>query len=305
MDLTFALDLLAEEERRKQAEERARAAQAETVRLLAVAERSREALLSVVEDRMEAEEEVRRLNSGLEQRVLERMAQLRAINTELEAFTYTVSHDLRAPLRAIDGFAGVVIEEYGPKLDVEGRRLLEVVRANAVKMARLIDDLLSLSRLGRTELRHGPVDMAALARTVFLEVEPDPAARERIEFRVGPLPEASGDASLLRQVWVNLLGNAVKYSARKERPSIEVTGRQVEGMTEYTVCDNGVGFDMAYSGKLFRVFQRLHGPAEFPGTGIGLAIVQRIVDRHGGSVRAEGEVGKGAAFQFTLPAGTA
>ncbi|MBK9091047.1 MAG: PAS domain S-box protein [Holophagales bacterium] len=244
----------------------------------------------------------RELNAELERRVSERTAQLEEANKELEAFSYSVSHDLRAPLRAIDGFSRMIVEDHGERLDPEGRRLLGVVSANARRMAQLIDDLLRLSRLGRSEVRRTSVDMATLARNAFEEIVEAPEARGRIEFRVGDLPRAVGDPALLRQVWVNLLSNAVKFTANREWPVIEVDG-EVEGPSAvYRVKDNGAGFNMDYSGKLFGVFQRLHAPSEFEGTGVGLALVRRIVLRHGGRAWAEGRVGEGATFSFSLPA---
>ena len=244
----------------------------------------------------------RELNAELERRVSERTAQLEEANKELEAFSYSVSHDLRAPLRAIDGFSRMIVEDHGERLDPEGRRLLGVVSANARRMAQLIDDLLRLSRLGRSEMRRTSVDMASLARAAFEEIVEAPEARGRIEFRVGDLPRAEGDPALLMQVWVNLLSNAVKFSANKEWPVIEIDGEGDGPSAVYRVRDNGAGFNMAYSGKLFGVFQRLHAPSEFEGTGVGLALVRRIVLRHGGRVWAEGRLGEGATFFFSLPA---
>lgn len=176
-----------------------------------------------------------------------------------------------APPRAIEGFSGVVAEEYGERLDPEGRRLLGVVRANAKRMSRLIDDLLLFSRTGRSEMKHERVAMAELARSVFTEAVGDDAARARIDFTAGALPDAAGDAALLRQAWVNLLANAVKFSAGQERPAIAVTGALEGAQAVYHVRDNGAGFEMQYAGKLFGVFQRLHAPDQFEGTGIGLA----------------------------------
>lgn len=295
---------------RKRAEEQARASQAEMSRLLAEADQSRQALLSVVEDQRATEAALRRsegmfrdLNAELERRVSERTAQLEEANKELEAFSYSVSHDLRAPLRAIDGFSRMIVEDHGEGLDTEGRRLLGVVSANARRMAQLIDDLLRLSRLGRSEVRRTSVDMASLARAAFEEIVEAPEARGRIEFRVGDLPRAEGDPALLTQIWVNLLSNAVKFTANREWPVIEIDG-EIEGPSAvYRVKDNGAGFNMAYSGKLFGVFQRLHAPSEFEGTGVGLALVRRIVLRHGGRAWAEGTVGEGATFFFSLPTG--
>jgi light-regulated signal transduction histidine kinase (bacteriophytochrome) len=219
----------------------------------------------------------------------------------LESFSYSVSHDLRAPLRAINGFALMLDEDYRDRLDPEGRRLLGVVRANAESMARLIDDLLAFSRLGKTALVSAPVDMNVLVREVLTESGNVPA-----EMRIGALPQAHGDRALLKQVWANLIGNAIKYSANAVAPVVTISGGETPNCDcEYRVEDNGAGFDMRYYDKLFGVFQRLHSASEFPGTGVGLAIVHRIVTRHGGRVWAEGQVGSGAVFHFTLGAGTA
>ncbi len=254
-----------------------------------------------VTERRQARDEIQRLNETLEQRVVERTRELEAANRELEAFTYSVSHDLRAPLRAIDGFTGILVEEHEGALGAEGQRVCGVIRDNARRMARLIDDLLSLSRVGRRGLADEAVDMEGLARAAALEAA-SPEERARGDLRIGRLPAARGDPNLLRQVWANLLGNAWKFSARRERPAIEVGAEERPGEVRYWVRDNGAGFDMAYAGKLFGVFQRLHGQDEFEGTGVGLAIVKRIVDRHGGGVWAEGRVGQGATFGFSLPA---
>jgi len=242
-----------------------------------------------------------RAQANLEDLVAERTSQLKAANEELEAFAFSVSHDLRAPLRAIEGFSAMVVKNHSGSLDSEGQRLLGVVRENARRMSRLIDDLLNLSRTGRAEIHRGRLDMEAMARAAFAEATLDPAVRARIDFRLGELPGAEGDASLVRQVWINLLTNAVKFTGRTERPVVEVSGAVEGGFARYQVRDNGAGFDMTYSGKLFGAFQRLHGVTEFEGTGIGLALVGRIVKRHGGRVSARGEVGTGATFTFELP----
>jgi signal transduction histidine kinase len=227
----------------------------------------------------------------------QRSAQLDAANQELDAFSHSVSHDLRAPLRAVDGYAGMLEEDYEARLDDDGRRKLKALRQGCAQMSRLIDDLLHFSRVGRAELRKAPVDMAQLAR----EAAPgaSEAGRARIEFE--ELAAASGDRSLLRQVWVNLLSNAVKYSGKREQPLVRVGCRTEGGQLIYWVRDNGAGFDPRYADRLFGVFQRLHRADEFPGTGVGLAIVQRVVTRHGGRVWAESRPGEGACFYFSLP----
>jgi two-component system sensor histidine kinase/response regulator len=234
----------------------------------------------------------------LEENLRKRSAALETANQELEAFSYSVSHDLRAPLRAVNGFAQMLEEDYGEKVDDEGRRLLATVRAGAVQMGRLIDDLLAFSRSGRQTLEASPVDMVALTREAaaqFLSEHPGS------KMDISNLPSAIGDGPLLKQVWVNLIGNAFKYSAKAPSPLIEIGGQKNDADVEYWVRDNGAGFDMKYYDKLFRVFQRLHGIDQFPGTGAGLAIVQRIIFRHGGRVWAEGWVGEGAVFHFSLP----
>jgi signal transduction histidine kinase len=242
----------------------------------------------------------RRLNLELEQRVRERTAELERVNAELDGFTRSVSHDLRAPLRAIEGFSRILQEEHAPRLDAEGKRLVGVVRDSTLGMGRLIDDLLAFSRAGRHELKLDRVDMASLVNAVFHELAPEDG-RDRVELRLAAIPDAWGNAALLRQVWSNLIGNALKFSAPRPRRVIEVGAREEPERTVYFVRDNGVGFDMKYVDKVFEVFQRLHSSAEFEGTGVGLALVQRIVQRHGGEVRAEGEVDRGATVSFTLP----
>ena len=258
-------------------------------------------LLGISEDiteRKEAERRVRALNEQLELRA----AQLEAANKELEGFSYSVSHDLRAPLRAVDGYSHMLQEDYSDRLDDEGRRLLSVIRHNARTMGTLIDDLLAFSRLGRQSLRIAEVDMTALAREAFDQLAQHlPHAAPR--FVLHALPAVPGDRTLLQQVWVNLLSNAAKYSSTRDAAVVEVTGQGNGTECIYCVQDNGVGFDMKYSHKLFGVFQRLHTASEFSGTGVGLAIVERVVSRHGGRVWVQAQVGEGAAFYFSLPRG--
>ena len=242
------------------------------------------------------EQEVRTLNADLELHAFE----LEEANKELESFSYSVSHDLRAPLRAIEGFSRILEEDYGPGLDDEGRRLLQTVRSNSLRMAQLIADLLEFSRWGRHPLASRRIEMTLLAQEVFKEVQlAAPDSSPRISF--GELPAAWGDASLIRQVWSNLLSNAVKYSGTRQNALIEVSGEAGDKEHTYSVKDNGAGFDMQYYNKLFGVFQRLHREDEFPGTGVGLAIVRRVVARHGGRVWAESKMNEGATFYFTLP----
>jgi signal transduction histidine kinase len=245
---------------------------------------------------------IQRLNADLERRVAERTAQIETSIKELEDFTYTVSHDLRTPLRAIGGFSRILEEDYGDKLDDEARRLIGVVRENTQRMGQLIDDLLTFSRLGRKPVAATRINMEALARSALAEVGA-PAAAGRARIEIHPLPEAWGDPALIKLVWTNLLSNAIKFSGKREQPVIEVSGPEDGAESVYCVKENGAGFDMQYYAKLFGVFQRLHGNDEFPGTGVGLAIVRRIVSRHGGRVWAEGKVDEGAAFYFSLPRG--
>lgn len=242
------------------------------------------------------EEQNQRLNEELRKQSVE----LTASNKELEAFAYSVSHDLRAPLRSIDGFSQALLEDYGPEFDEDGRDLLRRVRAAAQRMAALIDDLLGLSRVSRMEMDRQPVNLAELARNVAAELQAADADR-RADFVIAPEVWAEGDARLLQIVMENLLGNAWKFTANKAGARIEFGVAEHEGKRNYFVCDNGAGFDMKFSDKLFQVFQRLHKTSEFPGTGVGLATVHRIVLRHGGRIWAHGETDRGATFFFTLP----
>ncbi|HVS51275.1 MAG TPA: CHASE3 domain-containing protein [Opitutaceae bacterium] len=249
-------------------------------------------------EQREAQNRIQALNDDLRRRA----AQLEAANAELEAFSYSVSHDLRAPLRHIDGFSGLLASHAGEALDAESKRYLQTISRAARQMGALIDDLLAFSRIGRTPLRLDRVGTAELVANTITEARYEADGR-RIEWEIGALPDVVGDTSMLRQVWRNLLDNAAKYSGKAAQPRIAVGGRLEAAAGEYVffVRDNGVGFDMAYADKLFGVFQRLHSPAEFEGTGIGLANVRRIVTRHHGRTWAEGRVGEGATFYFSLP----
>jgi PAS domain S-box-containing protein len=237
----------------------------------------------------------------LEHRIALRTEQLEAKNKELESFSYSVSHDLRSPLRAISGYTRILEEDHAAHLDEEAKHWLNVVRSEAGRMAELIDDLLAFSRLGRENFKSVTIDMMALAQEVAVELRAAAGPAARIE--MDSLPPASGDRAMLRQVWVNLIGNAIKYSAKCDQPRVRIGGEKLQDETVYRIEDNGVGFDMRYYNKLFGVFQRLHSIEEFSGTGIGLAIVQRIVTRHRGRVWAESEPGRGAIFYFSLPCG--
>jgi len=247
--------------------------------------------------------EVQRARSDLEGQVVQRTQALRETNAELEAFSYSVSHDLRAPLRAIHGFARILLEDHGPALDPEAKRVLGVIDQNTKRMGQLIDDLLAFSRLGRKEVDSARVDMTELVRSVADEMRRSAGDRP-LEITVGPLPPARGDRDMLRQAVTNLLDNAAKFTRRRTPGRIDVGHNTNGAETVYFVKDNGAGFDQRYAGKLFGVFQRLHRADEFEGTGVGLAIVQRIVLRHGGRVWAEGQPDAGATFFFTLPGGS-
>ncbi len=244
---------------------------------------------------------VSQLNAELEQRVLQRTSQLEAANKELETFSYSVSHDLRTPLRAIDGFSHILLDDYADKLDDEGKRLLNVVRDNTRRMGQLIDDILQFSRSSSLEMTFSEIDMEELAREVVEELQPV-VANSKLQVNIEPIPPATGDHAMMHQVFVNLLSNAIKFSHFREHAIIKVGGSIKDNEAIYFVRDNGAGFDMQYADKLFGVFQRLHSVNEFEGTGIGLAIVQRIITRHGGRVWAEGKVNEGAAIYFALPA---
>jgi signal transduction histidine kinase len=241
------------------------------------------------------------LTDELEQRVADRTAALEAANKELEAFSYTVAHDLRAPLRAMDGFSRLLVEEHASALPADGQRYAGIVRENAQQMARLVDDLLAFARLGRQPVTKETVEIAALVRQVLADLRPQQEGR-RVAVIVGDMPGCSGDPSLLKQVFANLIGNALKFTRLKDDARVDVGASRDDqsGETVYFVKDNGAGFDMRYAHKLFGVFQRLHRTDEYEGTGVGLASVHRIIQRHGGRIWAEAEPGRGAAFYFTI-----
>jgi two-component system, sensor histidine kinase and response regulator len=256
----------------------------------------RQTLEAEIAERKRAAREIEQLNASLNVRA----AQLEAANKELESFTYSVSHDLRSPLRAIGGFARILEEDHADKLDDEGRRVVKVIRDGAGQMGHLIDDLLDFSRFNRKPVAITDIDMNTLAKSAFREVEEHSAVRPP-ELRLSSLPKAQGEPALIRQVWINLLSNAVKYTSKRAAPVVEVSGHTDGPDRVYCVRDNGAGFDMRYHKKLFGIFQRLHSSEQYSGTGVGLAIVERVVSRHGGRVWAEGKVNEGAAFYFSLP----
>jgi PAS domain S-box-containing protein len=248
-----------------------------------------------ITERKEAEKQIRQLNAELQMNVV----QLEATNKELESFSYSVSHDLRAPLRALNGFSRMIEEDYASILDDEAKRLLGNIQYNAKKMSTLIDDLLAFSKLGRKEVQKLKIDSDALVKNVLEEINTSTSYHAAIQ--INSLPAADADYALLHQVWINLISNAIKYSSKKEKPEIIIGSTETENEIVFFVKDNGAGFNMKYAEKLFGIFQRLHKPTEFEGTGIGLAIVQRIITKHGGRIWAEAEINKGATFYFTLP----
>ena len=252
-----------------------------------------------ISDRKKIEDEILKLNQSLEHLVSERTASLEAANKELESFSYSVAHDLRAPLRIINGYSDILRTEYHDKLDADGVRLISIIVNNTQRMGKLIDEILNLARFGRKELTKHNTDMNALLQLVISEQMA--VTNKPIQFNIGTLSPAVCDSALIRQVWSNLVSNAIKYSGKHENQYIEINSSQKGNYIVYSIKDNGVGFDMQYAHKLFGVFQRLHKQTEFEGTGVGLALAQRIIIKHGGLVWADAEVDKGATFSFSLP----
>jgi len=242
----------------------------------------------------EADKQIKALNRELQKS----MTSLEVSNKELEAFSYSVSHDLRTPLRAIGSFSSILLDEYAEKFDNEGKRILNVVIKNAEKMSEMVDKLLEFSKLGKKAIRKEAIDMGELVKNCVHELVS--SMKHPPEIDIAALPQSTGDPDLVMHVWMNLIANAIKYSATRRDARIEIGALNKKNQVVYYIKDNGAGFDMAYASKLFGVFQRLHHPDEFPGNGVGLAVVQRIISKHGGKIWAEGEVGKGASFYFTL-----
>lgn len=253
-----------------------------------------------ISTRKRTEQKIKELNAELEIRIEQRTAQLKSVNKDLEAFAYSVSHDLTTPVRGINGLTQILQDNYTKNLDEEGLRLCNRIRANSLKMGALIEDLLAFSRTSTSEIRREKVDMDQLVQSAIVEVGGKEMLTE-VEFRIKKLPVTVGDIALLKQVWINLISNAVKFSSRKEKPVIEIDGYREGAKSYYRIKDNGAGFNMQYAGKMFDAFQRLHTQQEFQGTGAGLAIVQRVILKHGGKIWAEGEEGIGATFTFYLP----
>ena len=253
-----------------------------------------------------AEDDIRKLNDELERKVRERTSQLEfankeleVVNKELESFSYSVSHDLRAPIRAIHGYTTILAEDYIDNFDAEGIKVFQAITRNSKKMGELIDDLLAFSKLGRKQVSFAPIDMNGLLKIVQEEITEDDDNLPN--YQVSDMPPAMGDKSLIKQVWINLVSNAIKYSRHKAETIVEIGAYQEKDMIVYFVRDKGAGFDMQYYDKLFGVFQRLHSQEEFEGTGIGLAIVQKIVQRHNGLAWADSELDQGSTFYFSLP----
>ena len=284
---------------RKRAEENKQKVQIELQSLLAETEKSRRALLSVVEDQKEAEEQTRLLNKELEQRVVDRTERLTAANQEMEAFSYSVSHDLRAPLRTMDGFSAIMMENYGGQLDEQGRLYLTRIQEASRHMGKLINNLLDLSRISRAEFNSQQVNLSAMAHEIASELQENDPGR-KVEFVIADNLTTTGDANLIRIALNNLFDNAYKFTRKKEIANISLGTCEREGESVYFVSDNGAGFEMEYAVKLFTPFQRLHSAKEYPGTGIGLSIVKRIIARHGGRIWPESKTGEGTVFFFTL-----
>ncbi len=285
---------------RKLAEDSLEKSRVDIQKALEVSNRSRQSLLSVLEDQGRSQKEIIKLNAELEHRVKQRTAQLEAVNKELEAFSYSVSHDLRAPLRHISGFSDILSKDVNNQLSEKSKFYLDIISSSAIKMGILIDDLLSFSRTGRAEMEKSDFNMNQVVEEVVSQIKISNPNR-KINWNIANLPRISGDCNLLRLVWVNLIENAVKYTKTREQAEIHISCISEKEEFIFSIRDNGVGFDMKYAGKLYGVFQRLHSSAEFEGTGIGLANVRRIILRHGGRTWAEAELEKGSTFYFTLP----